>query len=77
MEVKEKLHRIIDKIDDQEKLESYLSLLSNLESDEKGNLYDSLTTEEKKELEHSYDESFNSDNLIDHNEVKAKFSKWL
>jgi len=77
MVVKEKLHKIIDEIKDEKKLEGFYRLISSLEKLQIGKLYDSLTDEQKNELNLSYDESFDEKNLLNHEEVKSEYSKWL
>jgi len=42
-----------------------------------GELYNSLSEEQKNELILSYHESFDANNLLDHEEVKSKYSNWL
>jgi hypothetical protein len=75
--IKEKLHELIDKIDDINELEKYYSILQSSSSNMYGKLYKKLTPEQKKQLELSYFESFKKENLIPHEEVKLKYSKWL
>jgi hypothetical protein len=42
-----------------------------------GNLFDSLSEDEQKELLISYKESFDENNLLRHDEVKLQHEKWL
>ena len=77
MIVKDKIHKIIDDIEDEYILNAYLSLLSKLSSRESGELYNSLTDEQKAELNLSYDESFIESNLLAHEDVKKEHAKWL
>jgi hypothetical protein len=42
-----------------------------------GNLFNSLTEEQKLELLISYEESFDEKNLLDHEEMKIQHKKWL
>ena len=75
MIVKEKLHAIINNIQDERKLQGYYSLLVGLESLNDGDLYNSLTENQKSELELSYKESYSESQLLDHNHVKSNFIK--
>lgn len=77
MLVKEKFHELIDKIEDENALESYLNLILKLNTHESGKLYNKLSPSQKEELDISYEESFIDSNLISHKEVKSQFSKWL
>jgi hypothetical protein len=42
-----------------------------------GNLFNSLSEEQKRELLLSYEESFDEENLLDHETVKLQHAKWL
>ena len=76
-ELKEKFHKLIDSIDDNEILYEYFNLLSYLNSQTNGKLYNSLTSLQKKELLLSYTESFVDSNLLSNDEIKSHFKKWL
>lgn len=73
MLVKEKLHKIIDEIEDETLLEGSLSLVSNLNSSIPGEGYDSLTEKQQAELKTSYRESFDNSRLVSNDRVKAKY----
>jgi len=77
MLVKEKLQEIISGIKDEKKIQSYYTLISHLEDMQEGNLYKSLTDQQKDILESTYNKSFDCDQLLDHDEVKSNFSAWL
>ena len=77
MLIKEKIHKIIDEIEDEQTLEGFLSLITSLKEEQKGELYKSLTKEQKAELLISYEESFDSKNLLPHSKVKEEHTKWL
>lgn len=77
MRTKEEFHKLIDKIEDEEVLKGYYELILRLNTHETGKLLDSLTVEEKKELDVSYQESFNYQNILSHEEVKMQHIKWL
>jgi len=77
MNTKEDFHKLIDKIKDEEVLKGYFHLIQQLNNSETGRLWKSLSTEEKEELLISYEESKNSENLIDHAKVKIRHQKWL
>lgn len=42
-----------------------------------GNLFNGLNKEEQKELLLAYEESFEEDNLLQHEDVKLQHKKWL
>ena len=42
-----------------------------------GNILNSLTDEQQKALLLAYDESFDEDNLLSHEQVKLQHEKWL
>jgi hypothetical protein len=77
MNTKEKLHILVDQIQDEKLLKAYLDLLENRAKEVVGKLWNTLSNQEKEELLLSYEESFDDDNLIDNKEVKGKFKKWL
>lgn len=77
MRTKEEFHSLIDKIEDEELLKSYLQLIQRLNKNQTGELWNSLSSDEKEELLLSYDESLNPSNLISHEEVKKQHIKWL
>lgn len=77
MKTKDDFHNLIDKIEDEEILKGYFKLIQRLNSNQTGKLWDSLTSEEREELILSYDESFDTNNLVSHSEVKKQHTKWL
>ena len=77
METKEDFHKLIDEIKDEQILRSYFELIKRLNSNQTGELWNGLNSAEQEELLLSYEESFNPDNLMRHDQVKKQHSKWL
>ena len=77
MRTKDDFHNLIDKIEDEEVLKGYFKLIQRLNNNHTGELLDGLSPEEKNALLLSYEESFDSNNLISHEEVKKQRDKWL
>lgn len=77
MGTKEEIHQLIDKINDENVLKGYLTLIQRLSSHQESSLWNELNKDEKEELLLAYDESFNKENLIPHHEVRKKHEKWL
>lgn len=77
MRTKDDFHNLIDKIEDEEVLKGYFKLIQRLNNNQTGELWDGLSQEERNELLLSYEESFDSNNLISHEEVKKQHDKWL
>ena len=77
MKTREEFHKLIDEIRDEEILKGYLSLIQKLNKHQSGELWENLTAEEKEELILSYEESFDPNKLIPHEEVKKQHDKWL
>ncbi len=77
MKVKDDFHHLIDTIEDESLLESYYQLIQTMNSSSGGALWARLTDEQKKELLLAYDESFDENNLISHEQVKLQHEKWL
>jgi hypothetical protein len=77
IKIKDDLHSLIDKTDNDELLEIVYHLLNSKGSDKEGELVNNLTPEQKKELYEAYDKSFDEENLIDLKKLKVKHSKWF
>tara|TARA_R110001606_G_scaffold33750_1_gene100404 strand:- start:36 stop:275 length:240 start_codon:yes stop_codon:yes gene_type:complete len=77
MRTKEDFHKLIEKIEDEEVLKGYFKLIQRLNNNQTGELWDGLSPAEKEELLLSYDESFDPNNLVSHEEVKNQHNKWL
>lgn len=68
-ELRANLHRIIDRIQNEELLQAIHDFLRTRENSKTGELWASLTTEQKSELMASYDESEDDDNLISNKDI--------
>ena len=77
MKIKDDFHNLIEKIEDEAVLKGYFKLIQRLNNNQTGELWDSLSAEEKDELLLSFEESFDPKNLICHEEVKKQHGKWL
>ena len=77
MRTKEDFHKLIDRIQDETVLKGYYDLVQKLNENQEGVLWNKLKREEKEELLLSFDESFDPDNLISHDQVKSQHSKWF
>lgn len=77
MQIKEKFHKLIDQIDDQELIKVYYELIQKLNLNESGKLWESLTLEEKNELLISFEESKDPENLVRHDVAKKQHGEWL
>lgn len=77
MRTKEDFHKLIDKIEDEEVLKGYFNLIQRLNSNQTGELWNTLSAEEKEELLLSYEESSDPNNLVSHDDVKKQHTKWL
>ncbi len=76
MSIKQKLHELIESIDDEQVLEAYFHLLKPLNEEVMGGNWSNLNDSEKEELLVSYDESFAPKNLVDHSVVMERARKW-
>ena len=77
IKIKDDLHSLIDKTDNDNLLEIVYRILDSKGGDKEGELINSLSPDQKKELYEAYDESFDEANLIDLQKLKAKHSKWF
>ena len=75
--IKDNLHTLIDKIDNEDLLEMVYKILDSRSKNVEGELIRSLSEEQKKELYESYKESLDESNLIDLYDLKAKHSRWF
>ena len=72
IELKSNLHKMVDKIDNEQLLHAIYDFLKDRMSSEEGKIWQSLTEEQKKEVYLSYQESEDNDNLISWEDVKKK-----
>ena len=73
VELKSDLHKILDKIENEHLLRAIYDFLKQNENVEEGQIWKSLTEEQKKEVYLSYEESQDDNNLIDWDQIKKKF----
>lgn len=64
MELRANLHKVIDRIQNEELLHSIYDFLKTRENTQTGELWTSLTNDQKEELLASYEESEDDDKLI-------------
>lgn len=72
IELKSNLHKILDRIDNEQLLRAIYDFLKQRENAEEGQIWKTLTEEQKKEIYLSYEESNDDNNLIDWEDVKKK-----
>jgi hypothetical protein len=77
MKVKDDFHHLIDTIEDEQLLKSYYQLIQTMNNNSDGTLWHGLSENQKEELLLSYDESFDENNLLSHEQVKRQHEKWL
>ncbi len=71
-EIKTNLHKIVDRIDDERLLKVIYDFLEVREKSNKGQLWQTLTTEQQQEVLQAYEDSENDSNLIDDEDVWRK-----
>jgi hypothetical protein len=76
MKIKDDFHHLIDSIEDEQLLQRYYQLIQTINDDQNGHLWNSLNEDEKRELMIAYKESFDSNNLLSHEQVKVQHEKW-
>jgi len=77
MKTKEAFHLLIDQIKDEERLQSYYDLVKRLCNAPDGQLWNSLTDDQRADLLLSYEESSKPENTISHEEVRKMHESWL
>lgn len=73
MELKSDLHKIVDRIENEQLLRTIYDFLKQGEHAEEGQIWKTLTDEQRKAVFESYEESQHDKNLIDWESVKKKF----
>lgn len=76
MKIKDDFHHLIDSIEDEQVLRHYYQLIQKVNYGQNGHLWNNLSENEKEELLVAYDESFDSNNLLSHEEVKQQHLEW-
>lgn len=69
-ELKSNLHKLVDKINNEELLRTIYDFLKLRENSEEGRIWKTLTEEQKKEVFLSYEESENEANLTSWDDVR-------
>lgn len=77
MKIKDDFHHLIDSIEDEQLLQRYYQLIQKINDDKNGQLWNGLNDEEKNDILVAYEESFDSDNLVSHDQIKKQHEKWL
>jgi hypothetical protein len=77
LELKNNFHHLIDSIENENLLKTFYELMLRKRASKDGRLWSMLSTDEIEELLTANEESENPDNLIPHEEMKKKYSKWL
>jgi len=77
MKIKDEFHHLIDSIEDERLLQRCYQLIKKINRDQNGHLWNSLNEDQQKDLLIAYEESFNSNNQLSHDQVKLQHEKWL
>jgi len=78
LELKNEFHSLIDKIEDAAILEQFFYIMEDaVNHPTSTTLWDGLSDGQREELLLSIEESKDPENLIPHEEMKKKHSKWL
>ena len=73
IELKSNLLKILDRIEDEQLLRAVYDFLKQSEGAEVGQIWKTLTDEQKKEVYASYEESKDDNNLTSWEDVKKKY----
>ena len=73
IELKTDLHKILDRIENEQLLRTIYDFLKQGESVQEGQIWQNLTEEQKKEVYLSYEESQYDKNLIAWETIKRKY----
>lgn len=69
IELKSNLHKIVDRIEDEQLLRAIYSFLEKRENSEDGQMWKQLTEDQKKEVLKAYEESEDDSNLIEDKDI--------
>ncbi len=75
--IKQKLHELIDAIDNESILNQVYELISKKSTSKENDLWSKLSIEQQKEVLLSLEESEEPYNLTSHEDVKKNHKKWL
>jgi len=73
LQLKSDLHKIVDRIENEQLLQTIYDFLKMQEQSEEGAIWKSLTEEQKNEVYLSYTESQEERNLVDWETVRKKY----
>lgn len=73
IELKSDLHKILDRIENEQLLRTIYDFLKQRENAQEGLIWKTLTEEQKKKVYLSYEESHVEENLIDWETIKRKY----
>lgn len=75
-QIKTNFHHLIDEIDNEKILKNFYEVMNGFSPKNKTvDFWDTLTQEQKRELELAWEESEKEENLISHNEVMKETNK--
>jgi len=77
IELKNNFHHLIDSIENENLLQEFYELMLRKSASKAGSLWAMLSKDEIEELLLANEETENPENLIPHEEMKKKYSKWL
>jgi len=73
IELRSDLHKILDRIENEQLLRTIYDFLKQREAAKEGQIWETLTEDQKKEVYSSYDESQDDKNLIDWENIRKKY----
>lgn len=73
VELKSNLHKILDRIENEQLLRTIYDFLKQSEHAQEGQIWKTLTEEQKKEVYLSYDESQDDKQIINWDSIKKKY----
>src|SRR5215212_8437411 len=74
---REKFHKLIDSVIYSRRLEAYYLLIREIDKNEEGELWKSMSDEDRQRILDAYEESFDDSKLIDHMAVLEGLEIWL
>ncbi|MDO9255926.1 MAG: hypothetical protein Q7U54_10475 [Bacteroidales bacterium] len=75
--LKSNIHKLIDRIENESILEEYYNEMKSILEKSQDSVWDKLNEEQKKEVLLSFEESENTNDLVENKLVMDKYRAWL
>ena len=77
MSTKEQILNLVHEVEDQDVLDQIYEVLYSITKTENGEIWSSLSDDQKEQVNHSYEQSKDNSKLISNDEAKKILEQWL